>query len=144
MIYSAHSAQHRHTTALGRCRPGNTVAHHPLPSTAPVGGLSDTSRPGYPGLPDASQWLTWFTDNPVTRCLTHPVVAVFQFAGVFFGVYFTGLFDVLTAEHAGHVGLVAISLPSGVLFFWSFISKNSPPLGDSARNPSAASDSQRP
>lgn len=104
-----------------------TLLRTTLPSTAPVGGLSDTSGPGYPGLPDASQWLTWLTDNPVTRCLTHPVVVVFQFAGVFFGVYFTGLFDVLTAEHAGHVGLVAMFLLSGVLFFWSFISKNSPP-----------------
>nr|BFF00729.1 hypothetical protein GCM10020241_24040 [Streptoalloteichus tenebrarius] len=53
--------------------------------------------------------------------LTHPLVALVLFVGSFYGLYFSGLFDVALSEHWAHLAMNAHFLIAGYVFFWPVI-----------------------
>jgi cytochrome c oxidase assembly factor CtaG/putative copper export protein len=56
--------------------------------------------------------------SPVSRALTHPVVALVLFAGSPFALYFTGLFDAAVRFHWAHTAIAVWFFVVGVLFAW--------------------------
>lgn len=93
-----------------------TLARVSAPEVDPAGAV--------PGL---REWLALFTDSPLMRTLTHPVVAIALFAGSPFGLYFTGLFDLLVRFHWGHLAIDAWFMVVGYLFAWPLIGVDPPP-----------------
>jgi putative copper resistance protein D len=54
----------------------------------------------------------------LVRGLTHPLVAAGLFVTSLYGLYFSGLFDVLMADHLGHVAMELHFLLVGSLLFY--------------------------
>ncbi|WP_253886642.1 cytochrome c oxidase assembly protein [Actinokineospora diospyrosa] len=71
--------------------------------------------------PGAREWLLAFVHSPVSRLLTHPVVALVLFVGSFYGLYLTGLFDSALEEHWAHLVMNAHFLLVGYIFYWPVI-----------------------
>lgn len=84
--------------------------------------------------PGPREWLLAFTHSPITRVLTHPVVALALFVGSFYVLYYSGLFDTALRHHSAHLAMNAHFLLAGYLFFWLVIGidpapRRLPPLG---------------
>jgi putative copper resistance protein D len=66
-------------------------------------------------------WLTSLLDSPLSRVLTHPVVALVLFVGSFYALYFSPVFAAALPYHWAHqlmnLGIVVV----GYLFFWAVI-----------------------
>ena len=80
------------------------------------------------------EWLLALVRSPLARVLTHPVVAFALFAGSFYGLYFSGLFDAALSEHWAHLAMNAHFLLVGYIFYWPVIGidpapRRLPPLG---------------
>lgn len=71
--------------------------------------------------PGPREWLLWFVHSPVTRFLSHPVVAFVLFVGSLYLVYFTPLFDTLVRYHWGHELMSLHFLLVGYLYYWGII-----------------------
>ncbi|MFD8497500.1 cytochrome c oxidase assembly protein [Amycolatopsis sp. NPDC059657] len=71
--------------------------------------------------PGPREWLLAFVHSPVSRFLTHPVVALLLFVGSFYGLYFSGLFDSALNYHWAHLAMNAHFLLVGYLFYWPVI-----------------------
>jgi len=71
--------------------------------------------------PGPREWLLAAVNSPVARFLTQPIVAMLQFVGVFYLLYFSGLFDVALEYHWAHLAMNAHFLLAGYLFFWPLI-----------------------
>jgi cytochrome c oxidase assembly factor CtaG len=71
--------------------------------------------------PGPREWLLAFVHSPVTRVLTHPVVALALFVGSFYGLYFSGLFDAALSEHWAHLVMNAHFILIGYIFYWPVI-----------------------
>lgn len=82
---------------------------------------------GKNGLPGIREWLVVFINNPVSRFLTHPVVATVQFVAGFYLLYMTPLYDFLADEHAGHLFMNIHFLISGYIFYWVIIGVDAAP-----------------
>lgn len=82
---------------------------------------------GRDGLPGPREWLVVFINNPVSRFLTNPIVASFQFVVGFYALYLSDLFSDLASEHAGHVFMILHFLISGYLFYWVVIGVDAAP-----------------
>ena len=82
---------------------------------------------GRNGVPGPREWLVVFINNPVSRFLTHPVVAGVQFAVGFYYLYLSNLFDVMASEHAGHLFMMIHFIISGYLFYWVIIGVDAAP-----------------
>lgn len=67
------------------------------------------------------EWLLSLVGSPVSRLLTHPIVALTLFVGSFYGLYFSGLFDAALQTHWGHLAMNAHFLLSGYIFYWPVI-----------------------
>jgi cytochrome c oxidase assembly factor CtaG/putative copper export protein len=67
-------------------------------------------------------WLLALLRSPVVRVLTNPLVALAIFVVSTFGLYFSGLFDALMREHAGHLLMELHFLATGCLLFWPIVS----------------------
>ncbi|SER67532.1 cytochrome c oxidase assembly protein [Actinokineospora terrae] len=78
-------------------------------------------RAGKDGTPGAREWLLAFVHSPVSRFLTHPIVALVLFVGSFYGLYLTGLFDSALEEHWAHLVMNAHFLLVGYIFYWPVI-----------------------
>ncbi|RLK55130.1 cytochrome c oxidase assembly protein [Actinokineospora cianjurensis] len=78
-------------------------------------------RAGKDGTPGSREWLLAFVHSPVSRFLTHPVVALVLFVGSFYGLYLTGLFDSALEEHWAHLVMNAHFLLVGYIFYWPVI-----------------------
>ncbi|GAA3052539.1 cytochrome c oxidase assembly protein [Actinokineospora globicatena] len=78
-------------------------------------------RAGKEGVPGAREWLLAFVHSPVSRFLTHPIVALVLFVGSFYGLYLTGLFDSALEEHWAHLVMNAHFLIVGYIFYWPVI-----------------------
>lgn len=89
---------------------------------------------GKTGAPGPREWLLAFVHSPVSRLLTHPLVALALFVGSFYVLYFSGLFDTALRYHWAHLAMNAHFMLVGYLFFWPLIGvdpapRRLPPLG---------------
>lgn len=94
------------------------------PVTLALRALKPAGRDGLPGI---REWLVVFINNPVSRFLTHPVVATVQFVAGFYLLYMTPIYDFLADEHAGHVFMNIHFLISGYIFYWVIIGVDAAP-----------------
>jgi cytochrome c oxidase assembly factor CtaG/putative copper export protein len=84
--------------------------------------------------PGPREWLVAFVQSPVSKALTHPLVALPLFVGSFYGLYFSGLFDSALTYHWAHLAMNAHFLLVGYVFYWPVIGvdpapRRMPPLG---------------
>lgn len=84
--------------------------------------------------PGPREWLLAAVHSPVSRLLTHPVVALALFVGSFYLLYFSGLFDHALYFHWAHLAMNAHFLLTGYLFYWPVIGidpapRKLPPIG---------------
>lgn len=94
------------------------------PVTLALRALKPAGRKGLPGI---REWLVVFINNPVSRFLTHPVVAAAQFVAGFYILYLTPLYDFLADEHAGHLFMNIHFLISGYIMYWVIIGVDAAP-----------------
>ncbi|MQA62164.1 MAG: copper resistance protein CopD [Actinophytocola sp.] len=118
-------------------------AHMLLSMVAPVllvlGGAVTLALRALPPAGKASppgmrEWLLAFVRSPISRALTHPIVALALFVGSFYALYFSGLFDAALYYHWAHLAMNAHFLLVGYVFFWPLIGvdpapRRLPPLG---------------
>lgn len=71
--------------------------------------------------PGAREWLLAVVRSPLSRVLTHPLVALALFAGSFYALYFSGLFEVALTRHWAHLAMNAHFLLVGYAFYWPLI-----------------------
>lgn len=76
---------------------------------------------GRNGAPGPREWLLFAVHNPVSRFLTHPIVAAVIFVAGFYALYMGGIFDAFVDSHAAHLLMNAHFLISGYLFYWVVI-----------------------
>lgn len=88
------------------------------PMTLALRALHPAGRGNPPG---PREWLVEFIENPISKFLTHPIVAMVQFVAGFYVVYYGGFYDTLAADHYGHMFMNIHFLISGYLFYWSII-----------------------
>lgn len=84
--------------------------------------------------PGPREWLLAAVHSPVSRFLTHPVVALLLFVGSFYALYFSGLFDSALNYHWAHLAMNAHFLLAGYVFYWPVIGvdpapRKIPPVG---------------
>jgi putative copper resistance protein D len=115
VLFSVHMAQHMLLSmvappllALGA---PITLALRYLPSKGPQ-----------PGARGARGWLLAILRSPVMRVLSNPLVGLGLFVVSTFGLYFSGLFSTLMANHAGHLLMLVHFLITGCLVFWPLVS----------------------
>lgn len=112
-MFSVHMGEHM---ALNMFVPVLLVLGAPV--TLALRALPAAPKDGAPG---PREWLTWFVHAPVTRFLSHPVVAFVLFVGSLYLVYFTPLFDTLIRYHWGHEFMTVHFLLTGYLYYWGII-----------------------
>ncbi len=76
---------------------------------------------GRDGAPGPREWILAAVHNPVSRFLTHPIVASVVFVAGFYALYLGGIFDSFVDSHAAHVLMNLHFLVSGYLFYWVVI-----------------------
>ncbi|PXY16939.1 cytochrome c oxidase assembly protein [Prauserella flavalba] len=101
------------------------------PVTLALRALPTAGRDAPPG---PREWLLAFVHSPVSRVLTHPIVALLLFVGSFYGLYYSGLFDAALNYHWAHLAMNGHFLLAGYVFYWPVIGvdpapRRLPPLG---------------
>ncbi|GAB2676024.1 cytochrome c oxidase assembly protein [Nocardia goodfellowii] len=76
---------------------------------------------GKNGAPGPREWILAAVHNPVSRFLTHPIVASVIFVGGFYALYLGGIYDTVVDSHAAHLLMNLHFLLSGYLFYWVVI-----------------------
>ncbi|OZD73022.1 cytochrome c oxidase assembly protein [Rhodococcus sp. 14-2470-1a] len=76
---------------------------------------------GKDGIPGPREWLLQALHSPVSRFLTHPVVAAVLFVGGFYVLYLGGIFGAVLDNHSAHLLMNAHFILSGYLFYWVVI-----------------------
>lgn len=122
------------SSGVGRYAPAvfsvHMGAHMALSMLAPIllalgGGLTLALRclpPAGRGQPPGlREWLLAAVHNPVSRFLTHPIVAAVVFVGGFYALYLGGIFSATVDSHAAHLLMTLHFLVSGYLFYWVVI-----------------------
>ncbi|MGW0247713.1 cytochrome c oxidase assembly protein [Nocardia goodfellowii] len=71
--------------------------------------------------PGPREWILAAVHNPVSRFLTHPIVASVIFVGGFYALYLGGIYDTVVDSHAAHLLMNLHFLLSGYLFYWVVI-----------------------
>lgn len=94
------------------------------PLTLALRALPAAGRGNPPG---PREWIVEFINNPLSRFLTHPVVASVQFVAGFYLIYFGGFYEMLASEHLGHMFMNVHFLISGYLFYWVIIGVDAAP-----------------
>lgn len=85
--------------------------------------------PGEPGQPSAHDIVYAYTQSPLLRFITHPVVNLAQFLFFFYILYLIiPLYEVMISEHAGHLIMNWVFLISGYLYFWEVVGKDPLPV----------------
>lgn len=112
-VFSVHMAAHM---LLSMLVPILLVLGGPV--TLALRALPTAGRGAPPGM---REWLLAALHSRVSRFLTNPIVATVLFVAGFYGLYFSSLFDVAVAEHAGHEAMNLHFLVSGYLFYWVVI-----------------------
>ncbi|MGI9588579.1 MAG: cytochrome c oxidase assembly protein, partial [Dietzia maris] len=88
------------------------------PLTLALRALPAAGRGNPPG---PREWIVEFINNPLSRFLTHPIVASVQFVAGFYLIYFGGFYEALASDHMGHMFMNVHFLISGYLFYWVII-----------------------
>ncbi|WP_329065146.1 cytochrome c oxidase assembly protein [Amycolatopsis sp. NBC_01480] len=101
------------------------------PVTLALRALPVAGRDAPPG---PREWLLAAVHSPVSRFLTHPIVALLLFVGSFYALYFSGLFDSALNYHWAHLAMNAHFLLAGYVFYWPVIGvdqapRRIPPIG---------------
>ena len=101
------------------------------PMTLALRALPPAGRQRPPG---PREWLLAFVHSPGARFFTNPFVALVLFVASFYGLYFSGLFDVALRHHWAHLAMNAHFLLVGYAYFWPIIGidpspRKLPPLG---------------
>ncbi|WP_406271647.1 cytochrome c oxidase assembly protein [Nocardia sp. NBC_00881] len=122
------------SSGVGRYAPAmfsvHMGAHMALSMLAPIlfalGGAVTLALRALPpagrgGVPGPREWLVAAVHNPVSRFLTHPIVAAVIFVGGFYALYLGGIFDSFADSHAAHLMMNVHFLLSGYLFYWVVI-----------------------
>lgn len=73
---------------------------------------------GKDGVPGPREWLLAALHSPVSRFLTHPVVASVIFISGFYGLYLSPIFSDIVSMHTGHLLMNLHFLLSGYLFYY--------------------------
>lgn len=76
---------------------------------------------GKDGIPGPREWLLLALHSPVSKFLTHPVVAAVLFVGGFYALYLGGIFGAVLDNHSAHLLMNAHFILSGYLFYWVVI-----------------------
>jgi putative copper resistance protein D len=71
--------------------------------------------------PGPREWLLAAVHSPVSKFLTHPIIALVLFVGSFYALYFSGLFDSALQYHWAHILMNLHFLLTGYLFYWPVI-----------------------
>jgi putative copper resistance protein D len=82
---------------------------------------SRSGEDGGPALDGPREWLTSLLGSPVSRVLTHPVVALVLFVGSFYALYFSPIFGAALPYHWAHQLMYLHFVVTGYLFFWPII-----------------------
>ncbi|HEY2062503.1 MAG TPA: cytochrome c oxidase assembly protein [Amycolatopsis sp.] len=101
------------------------------PVTLALRALPVAGRDAPPG---PREWLLAAVHSPISRFLTHPIVALLLFVGSFYALYFSGLFDSALNYHWAHLAMNAHFLLAGYVFYWPVIGvdqapRRIPPIG---------------
>ncbi|WP_145743518.1 cytochrome c oxidase assembly protein [Saccharopolyspora dendranthemae] len=125
-VFSVHMGQHM---LLSMLAPVFLVLGGPTSLALRVFKPAGKNQPAGP-----REWLMAFVNSPLTRLLTHPIVALVLFVGSFYGLYFTGLFDLALNQHWAHLAMNAHFLLVGYIFYWPVIGidpapRQLPPMG---------------
>lgn len=112
-MFSMHMTEHM---ILNMFIPVLLVLGAPVTLALRVLPAASTGQP-----PGPREWIQWFVHSPVTRFLSHPVVAFTLFVGSLYLVYFTPLFDTLVRYHWGHELMTLHFLLVGYLYYWGII-----------------------
>ncbi|TSD99985.1 copper resistance protein CopD [Skermania sp. ID1734] len=112
-MFSVHMEMHM---ALSMLAPVLLVLGGPV--TLALRALKPAGKDAPPGL---REWVLAAVHNPVSRFLTHPIVASVIFVGSFYGLYFGGIFNAVVDSHAAHLLMNLHFLVSGYLFYWVVI-----------------------
>ncbi|WP_067898232.1 cytochrome c oxidase assembly protein [Nocardia vaccinii] len=73
---------------------------------------------GRDASPGPREWILAAVHNPVSRFMTHPVVAAVFFISGFYALYLGGIFNAVLDEHGAHLAMNLHFLVSGYLFYW--------------------------
>lgn len=122
------------SSGVGRYSPAmfsvHMGAHMALSMLAPVllvlGGpitlaLRALRPAGKDGVPGPREWLLSFLHSPISRFLTHPLVASVLFVGGFYALYLGGIFSSSVDSHTAHLLMNLHFILSGYLFYWVVI-----------------------
>ncbi|MFC4603261.1 cytochrome c oxidase assembly protein [Rhodococcus kronopolitis] len=122
------------SSGLGRYSPAvfsvHMGAHMALSMLAPVllvlGGpmtlaLRALKPAGPNGAPGPREWMLAALHSPVSRFLTHPLVASVLFVGGFYALYLGGIFGATLDSHGAHLLMNLHFILSGYLFYWVVI-----------------------
>ncbi|RIV39712.1 cytochrome c oxidase assembly protein [Micromonospora radicis] len=113
VLFSVHMVQH---LLLMMVAPILLVLAGPV--TLALRALRPSADPRWPG---PREWLSVALHSPVSRALTHPVVALALYVASLYLLYFTGLYELAVRSHAAHLAMVVHFLGVGYLFFWAVI-----------------------
>lgn len=109
-VFSVHMGAHM---ALSMLVPVLLVLGGPV--TLALRSLEPAGKNGVPGL---REWILLALHSPVSRFLTHPIVAAVLFVGGFYALYLGGIFDAVVDTHAAHLLMNLHFLVTGYLFYW--------------------------
>ncbi len=127
LLFTSSSGLGSYSTALFSM---HMVAHMILSMLVPVlfvlgGPITLALRaltPAGKGVPPGPrEWILTALHSPVSRFLTHPIVAFVLFVGSTYVLYLGGLFDAVATYHASHILMNLHFLVTGYLFYWVVI-----------------------
>jgi len=99
----------------------NMLAPLALVLGGPVTLALRTLAPAPAGQTGPREWLQSLTTSPAARLLAHPALAAVLFAGSYYLLYFTDLFEALTSEHFSRMLLSVVIVAVGYQFWWVLV-----------------------
>ncbi|RJO77545.1 copper resistance protein CopD [Nocardia panacis] len=127
LLFGTSSGVGRYAPAMFSVHMGQHMALSMLaPILFALGGVVTLALRALPpagrgGVPGPREWILLFVHNPVSRLLTHPIVASVIFVAGFYALYMGGIYDKFVNAHAAHLLMNLHFLISGYLFYWVVI-----------------------
>ncbi|MGV9612321.1 cytochrome c oxidase assembly protein [Nocardia xishanensis] len=127
LLFATSSGVGRYSPAAFSVHMGQHMALSMLaPILLALGGAVTLSLRALPpagrtGAPGPREWILAAVHNPVSRFLTHPIVASVIFVAGFYALYMGGIYDTFVDSHAAHLLMNIHFLLSGYLFYWVVI-----------------------
>jgi cytochrome c oxidase assembly factor CtaG len=113
VLFSAHMASHM---LLSMVAPIFLVLGAPITLA-----LRTLPGPRQPGEVSPRGMLTGVLHSRFAQVVTHPLVGPIIFVGSLYGLYFTGIFETLMANHWGHPVMELHFLAAGLLYYYVLI-----------------------